>query len=286
MRHIFLLLFALSASFAFGQSKSEDFHLDKEYKLNPSGKLSLTSSDAKVWITGSARNTAHVKIDREVTTKGWVFGHEEFSVNVSEQNGDLEIRERSSGTVGMVGYHSERYTIKIELPEGASLSIKGDDGDYEIKNINGAISMSLDDADVNLLGCTGSDFRFQLDDGDLTMDQGKGKLDIDVDDGDVEIRNAQFESVIADVDDGDLIIESSLAENGNYQITAQDGMVSFTILQGGGLVDVRHDDAHVIADGKFQVLEESESRTKLRLSSGTAQVNIRADDARVRLAAR
>jgi len=278
---VFGLFLSLSA---IGQSKDVDFHLDKEYDISPTGTIKLNASDAKVYITGSTRKKAHVKIDYEVITKGLTFGSREFSVDVSENNGNLEIREISSSvSVGMIGYTNEKYNITIEAPEGTSLNVRGDDGDYWIRNIGGAISLSLDDADVELRDCTGNSFSFRLDDGDLSMDQGRGSLDIDADDADVRISNAHFDKIAADVDDGDLVIETTLADNGDYRIDAQDGMVSFTVLGGGGQFNVRHDDAHVSVQGDFQRVEESENRSTLTLASGKANVDIRVDDGRVRL---
>jgi hypothetical protein len=169
------------------------------------------------------------------------------------------------------------------LPEGASLQVRGDDGDYRIRNVNGRIAMDIDDGDVDLTGCAGDDFRFQLDDGDIVMDRGRGRLDIDADDADVRITNGQFTSIIADMDDGDLEIETSLSNTGEYLINTQDGMVAMTITQGGGTFDVRHDDARLITEGNFEKVERSESRTILTLASGSAKVDIRSDDARVKL---
>jgi hypothetical protein len=264
--------------------KTGDFHLDKEYKMESAGVIHLNSSDAKVFITGSARSTAHVKIDREVTTKGWVFGDEKFTVDVTEQDGNLMIREKSGSTnVGMVGYYNETYTINIEAPAGASLVIRGDDGDYFIKEVNGSIELDLDDADIELTGCQGSNFKVRLDDGDLRMDTGKGTLELDADDADVRIKSAAFEKIMADIDDGDFVVETSLSENGDYYIDAQDGLISMTVLGGGGKFDVRHDDARVIAEGTFDTVEKSDERTRLTLAGGNAKVNIHADDARVRL---
>jgi hypothetical protein len=266
------------------QDKGGNFHLDKEYKISPTGSVHLNSSDAKVYITGSSRTTAHVKIDRESTTKGLTFGHEEFSVDVNEENGDLRIREHSSSvSIGVVGYHYEKYTITIEAPEGTNLLVKGDDGDYRIRNINGAISLDLDDADVELIQCSGSKFEFRLDDGDIKMDEGKGRLEIDGDDADIRIRNARFSYVDAKVDDGDLLIETSLDDAGEYRISAQDGLVSFSVSAGGGKFDIHHDDGRVFADTGYKTEEDSEDRTRLTLGNGSAKVDIRADDARVRL---
>lgn len=287
MKMILASLFAFGTLFATAQSKEGDFHLDKEYKISPTGVVKLNCSDAKVFVTGTVRTSAHLKVDREVVAKGLYFGHDEFSVNVTEEEGNLSIKENSHHTMmGIVGYYSEKYTIVLEVPEGASLTVRGDDGDYVVKNLNGAISLTLDDADVQLTACKGNDFQFRLDDGDITMDQGRGSLEIDGDDTDILIRNAAFQKIIANIDDGDFVVETSLTENGNYRIDAQDGLVSLNILGGGGKFDIRHDDARVTASEKFEMSEESESYTRLTLGSGGAQVIIHADDARVKLSSR
>lgn len=235
------------SSFSLLAQSDGDFHLDLEYKMDASGVIRLNSSDAKVFIVGSNRTTAHVKIDREVTAKGWMFGEEKFTVDVTETNGDLSIKEKSGGThVGIVGYYNESYTINIEAPAGASLMIRGDDGDYFIKEINGSIELDLDDADVM-------------------------------------IRNASFQKIVADIDDGDFLVETALSDNGDYYINAQDGLVSMTVLSGGGKFDIRHDDGRITAKGEFEMGEKSEDRTRLTLANGNARINIHADDARIRL---
>lgn len=270
-------------------AQAQDFHLDKSYQANATGTIDLGSSDAKVFITGSKRSTVHVKIDREVTAQGIVFGgDQEFKVEVTEENGNLRLREKRKGTsVGVVGVYNEKYRIEIEAPEGMSLVIRGDDGDYYIKNINGAMELDLDDADVELADCKGNNFRFRLDDGDLKMDQGKGDLEIDGDDTDISIYNGQFTSVHADVDDGDLRIETSLDNNGQYFFESQDGLIALTVMSGGGEFDIRHDDGHISTQGGgFDVVSKSENSTRINLPKGSAKVSMRADDANIRLAAR
>jgi hypothetical protein len=262
-----------------------EFHLDKQYKVSNNGTIDLSSSDAKVFITGSTRATAHVKIDRTITVKGW-HSQSEFSVDVVEFDGSLKIREHQVGTNVSVGYYSEEYKIEIEAPEGMSLTVRGDDGDYFVKNINGSIYLSLDDADADLTDCKGSEFKFRFDDGDLRMNTGRGSLEIDGDDSDVEIYQAQFSSIHADVDDGDLVIETSLQNEGIYELSGQDGLIALTITNGGGEFDIHHDDGHVSAGANFNTINESESATTLQLPNGKAKVNIRTDDARVRLASR
>ena len=138
-------------------------------------------------------------------------------------------------------------------------------------------------ADVELTQCSGTKFEFRMDDGDIRMDEGKGSLQITGDDSDVEIKNGNFTSLDAKIDDGDLILETSLADNGVYSIDAQDGLIFLVITKGGGKFDIRHDDGRVATEGDFSTLEKSDDMTKLSLANGNATVNIRADDARIRL---
>lgn len=286
MKTTLTLSLVVLTSFAFAQQ--DDFHLDKEYAIASNGTIDLNSSDADVLITGTARGaTARVKIDRVVTAKGWYKSEGTFTVNVNAENGNLIIREQqSSVNIGIIGYYNEDYKILIEAPEGISLTIRGDDGDYVIKNIDGAISMNFDDGNAQLTDCDGDRFSFRLDDGDIHMNRGKGSLDVVADDADVEILNAAFSQINARLDDGDFIVHTSLENGGDYSIDTEDGMVFFDVLSGGGEFSIRHDDSSIRADGDFKVLEETESFKKLTLGSGSARIKVRADDASVKLIAK
>ena len=288
MKKTFTLIFALIIGVSMGQStKMGDYHLDQNYKMDAKGTITLSCSDANVFITGSNRTDVHIKIDREVETKGFVWGNQEFSMDINEMSGNLSVKERSgSGTIGVVGYIHEKYTINIEAPEGVSLVLRGDDGDYYIRTVHGDMDINVDDADVELTGCKGSKFKFRIDDGDIEMDEGRGTLDVFADDADVKIENAQFSKIYAEMDDGDFVVETSLADNGEYYIDGQDGLIAMTILSGGGKFNIRHSDARISTEGKFQEEERSERRTTLNLPNGDAKVEIRADDARIRLSSR
>jgi hypothetical protein len=285
MKILSIILVAIAATATAQTTKTGDFKLDQNYKVDAKGTIELRSSDAKVFITGSIRKDVHVKVNRHVDAKGIVMGEKEFSVEVEEVGGNLRIDERqSSTTVGVVGYYNEEYRIDIEAPVGVSLRIRGDDGNYTIKMINGSIDLDLDDADVDLIGCKGEQFTFRLDDGGLKMDEARGALEVSIDDADIEIMNAKLTSIDAKIDDGDFIVQTTLADNGNYFIDSQDGSIIFTVAGGGGKFDIRHDDASVRADAAFTEVEDSEDRSRYTLGIGTAKVDIRADDARVKLA--
>ena len=288
MKTLIVLFLSLLAIASFSQSKKiGDYHVDETYKIDPKGTITLTSSDANVFITGTARKDVHVKIDRTIESRGFIWGAQEFGVDIDESNGNLSIKERSgSGSVSVMGYINEKYAINVEAPEGVSLVIRGDDGDYYIRSVQGSMDLNVDDADVELTECKGNDFKFRVDDGKISMDEGRGTLDVSADDADVKIQNGQFSKIMAEMDDGDFIIETTLAENGDYFIDAQDGLISFSVLSGGGNFNIRHDDARVYTEGLFEEVERSERRTTLKLPKGNARVEIRADDARVRLSSR
>jgi hypothetical protein len=288
MKNSFLSLLLVLPMVSTGQDTDIDFHHDKTYDVSPTGRVKLKCSDARVTVVGSERATARVKIDRVVSTKGIIFGrNNDFHVDVHADGGDLVIEEVGRYSMsGIIGYYREDYTIVLELPKGTSLAVKGDDGDFLVRGLSGSISLSLDDADVKLQNCSGDDFRFALDDGDLEMDQGRGRIEIIADDADVHVRSGSFTSVSAEIDDGDLILDTSLSDEGDYKVIAQDGLVAFTVTGGGGRFDIRHDDARLTTEGGFDQLSSSESRTTLQLARGTAKVDIRADDARLKLVAR
>lgn len=279
---LLLLTFISFAAFA----QDNEYHLDEEYVIDADGTIALSSDDANVTITGASRSTVHVVVHRKVTTVGIVRGEDNFSMDISENNGNLQIRERQSGNISVTGYSNEEYEITIEAPQGVSLQLRGDDDDFAISNIHGAIDLKNDDGDAVLENCGGSHFSFVLDDGNITLDQGKGELYIRTDDGDAYISNGHFTTVDASIDDGKLMIETSLDNAGSYTLAGSDADIDLEITAGGGEFDIAHDDVHITSSEAFGLLEKDESFTRLRLPNGNAQISIKADDGDIRLSTR
>ena len=283
MKHILLLL-AFIPALAFGQE--EDFSLDKEYSIATDGTLELSCSDAEVNITGSDRTTAHVIISRKVTTIGVVKGDRKFTVDVSEKDGDLIIREKQTGNVSMsFGSYNEDYTIDIEVPQGVSLRLEGDDGNLTVQRIDGAVAINNDDGDVRLQECQGSTFALTVDDGDIVMDQGQGTLSVNIDDGDITVKQGTFSTINVSADDGDVSLVTSLTDEGEYRVAVNDGEIDLQITEGGGAFDIRHDDTELDSSGPFTMVKSSDDRTQLTLPNGDAKVDLSIDDGHVELRA-
>lgn len=264
-------------------AQDEEFHLDKTYTVNPSGKLWMNPEDAKVQIIGSERSDVRVKIDRFAEVKKKSRRNLDFKIEVSPKDGDLFIKEIQPSGSYYVSYGRVDYKILVELPEGVSLVVRSDDSNYEIKNVNGSIDVMLDDGDVVLNNCGGDRFDFNMDDGDVIMDKAKGELYAKLDDGNIKVYNADLENVNISSDDGRILLETQLTDSGSYQLEGDDSSIELVVLSGGGNIIVRGDDTSVRATSGFEEIESSESRHRYKLPGGSAKVSIRNDDGQVRI---
>lgn len=277
-----LLAFAVSTVNVFAQ-KDGEFHLDETYSLGANGTIHLYSEDADVRITGSDRSDVHVKIDRVEYVNGIRSGHRNFTVNVEEANGDLFIKERRSGSVRIsIGSFRTEYKITIEMPRNGGLRIDGEDDDYVIRSVNGAISMDVEDGDVEILETKTTSVDIDIEDGDIRLDGGLGSLTVNTEDGDVDVRNGAFDRVEIDAEDSRLFIETSLVDTGRYEINSEDADIDFVVLGGGGQFYIAKDDGRVSSSSPFKVEEERDHRVRLSLDGGNADVDIRVNDGRVR----
>ena len=255
--------------------KDGEFHLDKTYSIGASGTIYLNSEDAEVRITGSSRSDAHIKIDRTQQIKGFTSGRTEFNVIVENRGDDLHVTERErSGVRIQMGSIRTDYRIDIELPESASIRVKGEDDDYVVRNVNGKIYMETEDGDIEIIDCRSSDFEFRLEDGDLKVES---------EDGDVEVRGGSFNDIDIDIEDGDVMLETSLSDDGRYIIRGEDSSIEFVVTNGGGEFSILKDDGSVRASSAFETVRETDHRSDLKLAGGKANVEIRTEDGRVRL---
>lgn len=282
-RLIIAVLSILTAQFAFAQNNGSDYHLDETYPMSKTGTLWMNPEDAKITIIGSNRSDIHIKIDRIEEVKGLSNRNREFSIDVETKGGDIFMKERERNNVYFVGSVRLDYKILVELPQGASLTVRSDDSDYTVTNVNGEIDMSLDDGNATLKNCNGSKFSFDFDDGDLSMDSGNGEIYAKLDDGNAYITNGSYNEVELKVDDGSIILETDLSDDGTYRIMGDDARIELNILSGGGEIIVDGDDTSVKATGEFRERESSEDRSVYSLPGGKATVRIRTDDGRVRI---
>ena len=281
-----LLLLLATGFLAIDAQKTDEFHLDQVYSIDPGGTINLESDDAEVTITGSDREDVRVIVNYKWTVRGITFGSEnEFELIVEEQNGNLNIYEKPRDFEGrtIIGVTEEEYAIRIEAPRNVNLDIDGDDDDYRISGIDGNLFIDADDSDLQIRDCNGEEFSFTIDDGDLLIDCGSGRLSLDVDDGDVEIRNGRFDRIDIDSDDSDIDITTSLTDGGTYNFDLDDAELRLMITGGGGQFEIDHDDADIRASGEYELISDAgeEGYSVYRLMGGNSSVSIDSDDGEI-----
>jgi hypothetical protein len=85
------------------------------------------------------------------------------------------------------------------------------------------------------------------------------------------------------VDDGDLRLSTSIADDGDYYFNLDDGLLDWNLLQGGGRIEINHDDSNINTSGSFEIVENNEDYSLIRTARGKAKIKIRADDGTIRL---
>jgi len=322
--YLFILLVALVTPMHLQAQKTDSFSMDKRFSIQSNGTIHLSSDDAEVTITGSDRQEVRVKVDYQLKVRGIGTGiSEPFEMLVEQQGGDLYIKEkpRDLDFKGFTVSQTEDYTILIETPRSANLSVHGDDDSYRISGVDGSIAIDADDASILLSESSSESFDIEIDDGELKRDRGTGRLDLKMDDGNALIAQAMFEVMDISMDDGNLELERANGElnldvddgdvtigdgslhtiqlkaddstvelsnrytrNGSYRFDTDDADLKLTFLdQYGAEIDISHDHADFNIGERFQVIKKDERHSIFQLFDGTASVRINTDDGDITL---
>ena len=282
MKHFLLFSFCLAAIMVSAQN---EFHLEEEFKIDADGTLYLESEDADVTITATDRSNVYVKIDRVVKVKGVSSeNYQKFDFAISERNGNLYLEERSESRINFtVGYMSEDYTIDIEVPRQVSLDLEGEDDDYVIYSAGGEITLEVEDGDAEIKDFKGSGIDFLSEDGNLHLEGGSGYLHVETEDGDIEVEGGDFKDVDVETEDGDVELVTNLYSRGEYVFKTDDGDLELIFPEGGGMIEIHHDDCDIRTSEQYRLVRDSEDKTVVQSGNGDADVKIFIEDGSVRL---
>lgn len=272
---LLLLVGALSV-----EAQNNEYNLDQDYGIAADGTVFLDSDDAEVKIIAGDRFDANVNVYHRVNVDGIEWGSDgEFQMNVKQRDGDLYVEEAERDNNSFrIGNIDREYRITIRIPRGVSIDVKGDDGTYEISDVGGAVSMVADDSDISIKNASGEDFIFKIDDGSIRMDKGQGKLKAALDDGELRVGDGRFNEIDVSGDDASLYFATGLSDGGKYFFGIDDGDLELNILEGGGSIDITHDDTDINTIGNFSKVSDEEERSVYELNGGNARVEIKSDD--------
>lgn len=262
------------------EAQNREYKLDQDYGIAADGTVFLDSDDAEVEIIAGNRFDVNVNVYHRIDVDGFEWGSDDdFKMNVKQRDGDVYIEEAERNNSGFrIGNIDREYRITIKIPRGVSIDVKGDDGTYEISDVGGAISMVADDSDISIKNATGEDFSFKIDDGVIRMDKGQGKLAATLDDGEFRVENGRFSEIDISGDDASLYVATGLSDAGKYYFGIDDGDLELDILDGGGSIDITHDDTDINTIGRFSKVIDEEEKSVYSVNGGNASVEIESGD--------
>lgn len=242
-------------------------HYHETFPVRPGMRLRLDHGDGDVAITPWNRDSLEVTVRyrAKASTLGW------------SKRSDFEVEFRREGdTVHVVGHEPERRSVGISMfrelehsytiraPSYLRLALDGEDGDVEVDEWTGPISVRLEDGDVRLSGIRSPRTEVNLEDGDLRIMGLQGELLVEVEDGDVEIFDCDCVAARFRLEDGDLTLDRGA---GSLQVRAADGRVRLSRLAAAEL-EVR------VSDGSVDVglLPSNRLDLDVRVNDGPVEV--------------
>jgi Toastrack DUF4097 len=266
-------------------AKTHRYDLEETYTIAKDGTLFLNTDDAEVTIIGEDRDDVLVEIHHEWHISGVsTRGGDDFEIVVTEENGNLRIREADTGGITiMMGSIHEEYTVDIKAPSSVNLRIRGDDDDYRIRRFSGEVRLDFEDGNAQLLDMSGSKFEIGIEDGDLELEGGTGMLDLYIEDGSATVEDGSFSEISSRVEDGDITIFTTLADGGDYRMRAEDGSVELGVTGGGGEFRLLFEDGGTRVGRDFDLVDEDDDYEEYTLEGGTASVRMEVEDGRITL---
>ena len=259
---VFLALAAAASATEVDRSFNERFEVEQ------GAVLELEHGDGEVIVTPWEEDAIQVDVRYRVEFRRIGVGSDPDLDVRFEHTGDV-VRvvgeERSTGGIGFFSSDQIEYVYRVQAPAWVVLELEGDDGDVEISDWQGAITIRNDDGDVSLSNLDVPRLRVDAEDGDVEILVLAGESDLEVDDGDVTVSECRGERIRIDGQDGNIRLEDC---EGDFEVTTDDGDVDLSGLRAGRLdVDT--------GDGRVEIGVES--------GLGTLNVDVSADDGAVDL---
>ncbi len=269
------------------ETVERDFH--RTFEVASGHALHLDHGDGDVTIEPWDQDKVDVEVRYRVEyTRIGVGNKIDFEVDFRQSGSTVHVEGRESGSWSF-GFFSQReieHLYTIRAPAYLILDLDGDDGDVEITDWQGEITIRGDDGDLDLAGIRSPRTDISVEDGDIDIDGLEGELAVATEDGDLRVSDCtitdgrfRLEDGSATITrctgsarfhlvDGDLTLDDFRPER--VSIRTVDGDVDLDFLAGEAMdVEVRTADGDVTVD--------LEPGTSVRLSIDTGDGPIRLD---------
>jgi len=279
---IFLLVFSISSIVA-GEVKKDFNHT---FDIKPGAVLFLEHGDGNVVLETWKNDQVRVDVKYHVESRSASGRDRDFDVEFKQNNNKVYVigHEDNRFNLGFSSVHYIKYTYTIKAPSYLELDIYGDDGDVDVKNINGRIRVKLDDGRINLENINNKRTDLRTEDGNIKLENFRGDLSIRSDDGDVYVNDAHVGESDISTSDGRIKLYNS---DGDFYISSDDGDITLNKISGKKL-DVHGQDADVdilfVGKGEVSIgVKTNDGRVKLEFDNPvSAAFSLETDDGRIR----
>ena len=208
-------------------------------------------------------------------------------------------------------YRRKKVDFELIVPENVELDIRNNEGKVDISEINGKISLEVDEGNVELFNISSSDLYVIADEGDVfiidfnkDIDTLRGRINIHTDEGKIRLKNCKARNLNLDSDEGDLIIynatvkkmsvftdegdietDVNVVENGNYRIRTDEGDVVVVLSKDPDIrIDAETFEGKIRSDFRLHIREENDGeKAKGIIGRGSAVLVVRTSEGHITL---
>ena len=272
---------------------------EKTFKLSPNGSVSLTADEGSIMVKTWEKDEVYLKM----TKRAWGRNrHEaerllnEIQVQIYKDDDHLVIKELDHGRGEHFNFFDlfdgnfwrekgwRRGVVDYELtvPRKVRLRLKADEGDVEILEAAGELTIDVDEGDVKLERVSSEKIQVNVDEGDVKIygndnksqtfcsvntDEGRilvedgmfEELSLRADEGDIVLRNIKASHFLLSSDEGDIWVDFQPIENGVYRMRTDEGDIEIFLPPDVSLrVRMRTEEGNIESDFNLPVIKRND----------------------------
>ncbi|MFC1730335.1 DUF4097 family beta strand repeat-containing protein [candidate division KSB1 bacterium] len=241
---VIMLVFSVTAATsAFGGSRQSEVYgkETKSFDMEPGGYVDIQADDGYIRINTWDQDRVEVVMNK----RAWGRNQREAERNLDNIEIDINHRgdrlyihdvtdkenHRNIGLLDLIRGNWEfgsSVDFEIMMPKNMNLELTADDGDVSVTDLEGEITVDIDDGDLNFENLSTNRIEITMDDGDIDFDNVRQMTEaeralvfISFDDGNVDVRRTEMEEFEIGGDDGDITLLDVTVKN--LEIDLDDG---------------------------------------------------------------
>jgi DUF4097 and DUF4098 domain-containing protein YvlB len=277
-RKIDLGLCCLALLLAAGSRAYSQSRIEKDLKLDPSGRLVVEASASDVFVTGKSESGAHVVVTSNRADLGDLF-----SFRFDEEPGGvrIEVRKRSV----QPWPKSLQVRLELQVPTKTSVDIRTGGGDVKVRQLAGDTNLETSGGDVEVSGLAGN-LTARTSGGDIELRDLSGDVNVKTSGGDITLENASGR-VEARTSGGDVTAALARGNAKGGEIETSGGDIKVRVDPAVSLtLDASTSSGEVVSDLPLKITGEiSPSRLHATLGSGGETLRVHTNGGSVHISA-